>query len=106
MQLPTTRLARSENVTAHWLCGATAAEVEVDVETGKVRIVDLATAVDVGKAINPFACRQQISGASVQGIGPALIEEILPERRPGGEPLVRGLQDPLIRRPAWSYASR
>jgi CO/xanthine dehydrogenase Mo-binding subunit len=68
---------QSENVTAHWLCGATAAEVEVDVETGKVRIVDLATAVDVGKAINPFACRQQIAGASIQGTGPTLMEEII-----------------------------
>jgi CO/xanthine dehydrogenase Mo-binding subunit len=35
--------------------------------------------VDVGKAINPFACRQQIGGASIQGTGPALFEEILHE---------------------------
>jgi CO/xanthine dehydrogenase Mo-binding subunit len=68
---------QSDNVTAHWLCGATAAEVEVDTETGQVRVVDLATAVDVGKAINPFACRQQIAGASIQGTGPALFEEML-----------------------------
>ena len=68
---------QSDNVTAHWLCGATAAEVEVDRETGQVRVVDLATAVDVGKAINPFACRQQIGGASVQGTGPTLFEEML-----------------------------
>src|SRR5581483_98403 len=66
-----------DNVTAHWLCGATAAEVEVDTETGQIRIVNLATSVDVGKAINPFACRQQIAGASLQGMGPALFEEIL-----------------------------
>jgi len=70
---------QSDNVTAHWMCGATAAEVEVDTETGRVRIVDLATAVDVGKAINPFACRQQIAGASIQGTGPALFEEMLQE---------------------------
>ena len=42
-------------------------------------ILDLATAVDVGKAINPFACRQQIAGASIQGTGPAMFEEILQE---------------------------
>jgi CO/xanthine dehydrogenase Mo-binding subunit len=70
---------QSANVTAHWMCGATAAEVEVDRETGQVRVVNLATAVDVGKAINPFACRQQIGGASIQGTGPALFEEILHE---------------------------
>jgi CO/xanthine dehydrogenase Mo-binding subunit len=70
---------QSSNVTAHWLCGATAAEVEVDRETGQVKVTNLATAVDVGKAINPFACRQQIGGASIQGTGPALFEEILHE---------------------------
>jgi CO/xanthine dehydrogenase Mo-binding subunit len=70
---------QSTNVTAHWLCGATAAEVEVDRDTGQVRITNLATAVDVGRAINPFACRQQIGGASIQGTGAALFEEILLE---------------------------
>jgi CO/xanthine dehydrogenase Mo-binding subunit len=68
---------QSDNVTAHWMCGATSAEVEVDTETGQVHIVNLATAVDVGKAINPFACRQQIGGASLQGTGPALYEEMV-----------------------------
>jgi len=68
---------QSEMVTAHWLCGATAAEVEIDTETGQLRILDIATAVDVGKAINPFACRQQIAGATLQGTGPALFEEML-----------------------------
>ncbi len=70
---------QSPNVTAHWLCGATSAEVEVDRDTGQVHVLRLATAVDVGKAINPFACLQQISGASIQGTGPALMEEMLSE---------------------------
>jgi CO/xanthine dehydrogenase Mo-binding subunit len=70
---------QSDNVTAHWLCGATAAEVEIDTETGQIRILDIATAVDVGKAINPFACKQQIGGATLQGTGPALFEEMLHE---------------------------
>src|SRR5581483_3461627 len=34
---------QSDNVTAHWLCGATAAEVEIDIETGQLRILNLAT---------------------------------------------------------------
>jgi CO/xanthine dehydrogenase Mo-binding subunit len=70
---------QSDNVTAHWMCGATGAEVEVDTRTGHVRILNLVTAVDAGKAINPFACRQQIAGASLQGTGPALFEEMLHE---------------------------
>ncbi|HEY3118471.1 MAG TPA: molybdopterin cofactor-binding domain-containing protein, partial [Chloroflexota bacterium] len=51
--------------------------VEVDLETGHVHILKLATAVDTGKAINPFACNQQIEGATIQGGGPALLEEMV-----------------------------
>ena len=70
---------QSPNITAHWMCGATSAEVEVDTETGQVRVLRLATAVDAGKAINPEVCLTQISGASIQGAGPALYEEMVME---------------------------
>jgi len=52
------------------------AEVEVDTETGQVRPVHIAAAVDVGKAINPDVCEGQIEGAVAQGLGYALTEEI------------------------------
>jgi len=68
---------QSDNVTAHWMCGATAVEVEVDTETGKVRVIDLAAAVDAGKAINPASAATQITGASLQGMGPALMEQMI-----------------------------
>lgn len=68
---------QSSNITAHWMCGATGAEVEVDTETGQVRLLRLATAVDAGKAINPAVARTQVSGASIQGIGPAVFEEMV-----------------------------
>jgi CO/xanthine dehydrogenase Mo-binding subunit len=61
---------------AFWFLAAGAAEVEVDVETGKIRLVKYASAVDVGKAINPLGCRQQLAGAAITGIGQALFEEI------------------------------
>jgi CO/xanthine dehydrogenase Mo-binding subunit len=55
---------------------AQAAEVEVDEETGKVKVLKIVSAHDVGKAINPAACEQQIEGALGMGIGTALMEEI------------------------------
>jgi putative selenate reductase molybdopterin-binding subunit len=52
------------------------AEVEVDVETGLVRVVKLVEAIDCGQAINPAMAEGQIEGAAVQGIGYALFERM------------------------------
>jgi xanthine dehydrogenase D subunit len=53
------------------------AVVDVDVELGLVKVVALDTAQDVGKAINPDAVIGQIHGGSAQGMGLALMEEIV-----------------------------
>ena len=50
--------------------------VDVDTDLGLVRVVELATAQDVGKAINPLSVEGQIEGGSAQGLGLALMEEI------------------------------
>jgi CO/xanthine dehydrogenase Mo-binding subunit len=55
--------------------GAQAAEVEVDVETGEVKILKLAAAQDFGRAINPKFCVSQIYGGIEFGVGFALSEE-------------------------------
>ncbi len=55
---------------------ATFAEVEVDTETGKVRVLHLVTAVDAGTAINPQLAEGQVEGAVAQGLGLALAEEM------------------------------
>ncbi|MFC7614040.1 xanthine dehydrogenase subunit D [Actinokineospora soli] len=52
------------------------AVVDVDVELGLVRVVELACAQDVGKALNPQAVEGQIHGGSAQGLGLAVMEEI------------------------------
>jgi CO/xanthine dehydrogenase Mo-binding subunit len=65
-----------KSTSAFWFLAAGAAEVEVDTETGKIKLLKYATAVDVGKAISPLGCRQQITGAAITGIGQALFEEI------------------------------
>ena len=55
------------------------AVVEVDTELGLVRVVEIATAQDVGKALNPQAVEGQIEGGIAQGLGLALMEEIQTE---------------------------
>jgi CO/xanthine dehydrogenase Mo-binding subunit len=52
------------------------AVVEVDVELGLVRVVEMGTAQDVGRAMNPQAVEGQIEGGIAQGLGLALMEEI------------------------------
>ncbi|HEV3310187.1 MAG TPA: molybdopterin cofactor-binding domain-containing protein [Chloroflexota bacterium] len=52
-------------------------EVEVDIELGTVRPIHVATAIDVGKALNPAICEGQVEGAVTQALGYALTEEIV-----------------------------
>jgi CO/xanthine dehydrogenase Mo-binding subunit len=57
-----------------WAC--TIADVDVDTTTGEVRVTDLVTAVDCGKALHPVMAEGQIEGGSLQAVGWATIEEI------------------------------
>src|SRR2546430_11949346 len=56
------------------------AVVDVDVETGLVKVVQVATAQDVGKAINPLGVIGQIEGGIAQGVGLAVMEELIVEK--------------------------
>jgi CO/xanthine dehydrogenase Mo-binding subunit/aerobic-type carbon monoxide dehydrogenase small subunit (CoxS/CutS family) len=58
--------------------GAHLAAVEVDVELGRVKVLQLVCAHDVGKAINPTLVEGQIEGGAAQGLGMALMEEFVP----------------------------
>src|SRR5258708_36127503 len=57
--------------------GTHAAEVEVDPETGEVRVLRYIVSHDVGRAINPMRVEGQIQGGAMQGLGYALTEEIV-----------------------------
>ena len=57
-----------------WKFATHAAEVEVDVETGIIRVLRVIAAHDVGKAINPMGCEQQVEGAVIMGISNTLYE--------------------------------
>jgi CO/xanthine dehydrogenase Mo-binding subunit len=72
---------------------AEAVEVEVDMETGHVRLVEVICADDVGKAINPQQVEGQVEGAVVQAAGYALIENFVTQ---GGRVLTPYLSNYLI----------
>jgi CO/xanthine dehydrogenase Mo-binding subunit len=62
-----------QNVALHTF-GAHFAEVAVDTRTGKVEILKLVAAHDVGRAINRLGCENQIQGGAVMGIGFGMLE--------------------------------
>lgn len=59
-----------------WEIGWAAAEVSVDLDTGKVTVEQLVVSGDAGRVINELACRGQDEGAAVFGLGQALFEEL------------------------------
>jgi xanthine dehydrogenase molybdenum-binding subunit len=59
------------------------AEVDVDIETGEVKIIRLVSSHDVGRAINPMIVEGQILGGAAQGLGYALTEGFCFDQRTG-----------------------
>ena len=53
----------------------TAVELEVDLDTYEIKLLNVVTASDIGKAIHPVLCEGQIEGGTVQALGYALLEE-------------------------------
>ena len=76
---------RPETVT--WAFGAHACALEVDVETGAVRLLRYAAVHDCGRPLNPMVVEGQLHGGIVQGIGAALGEELIYD---GGGQLLTG----------------
>jgi CO/xanthine dehydrogenase Mo-binding subunit len=64
------------NISCAYPFAAQVAEVEVDRLTGRVKVVNMVAAHDLGKAINPLLAEGQIQGAVAQGIGYALMEDM------------------------------
>jgi CO/xanthine dehydrogenase Mo-binding subunit len=65
------------NVHVGFAFAAHRAVVDVDVELGVARVAQLACAQDVGRAVNPLALEGQLEGAGMQGLGLALMEEMV-----------------------------
>ena len=68
---------QSEKCTEYWFPSATAAEVEVDTETGQVKVLQLVSVGDTGTSINPRHCEQQLQGAALMHLGLTMFEEMI-----------------------------
>ena len=80
--------------TVTYAYGANAATVEVDIETGEVRVLKYVLVHDCGRSVNPMIVDAQMEGGTVQGIGSALMEEVVFDGQ--GQPLATTLMDYLI----------
>jgi 4-hydroxybenzoyl-CoA reductase subunit alpha len=72
---PTSLLTKNGNFSPSYSFMTQAAEVEVDIETGKVKVLKMATAHDCGQPINPMLVEGQLEGSIVGGMGQALYED-------------------------------
>jgi CO/xanthine dehydrogenase Mo-binding subunit len=64
------------NATPFWMVAGSGVELEVDTETGHVRITRLINVADVGRAINPKIVETQLSGASIMQLGFSMFEKM------------------------------
>jgi len=69
--------------TPHFVTGAHMAEVQVDTETGEVRVTRFVAIHDVGRAINRPGAEGQVEGAVIMGLGAALTEAYIPGKTTG-----------------------
>ena len=67
---------QTDNATPFWMIGGTGVELEVDTETGHVRISRLINVADVGTPINPKIVETQLSGAAIMQLGFTLFEKM------------------------------
>ncbi|MGH3587591.1 MAG: xanthine dehydrogenase family protein molybdopterin-binding subunit, partial [Pseudonocardia sp.] len=74
--------------------GAAVSMVSIDRDTGRVRVLRHGVLHDVGRAINPALLRGQLAGAAAQGIGGALLEELVFDEL--GQPLSTSFADYLL----------
>jgi len=84
------------NISATYAYGTQGVEVEVDTETGEVKILRMVAAHDVGKVLNPQALKGQMYGALAQGIGYALYEEVRSQEGKIMNPNFRDYKIPTI----------
>jgi CO/xanthine dehydrogenase Mo-binding subunit len=66
----------TEDATPFWMIGGTGVEIEVDTETGHVRVTRLINIADVGTPINPKIVESQLSGAAIMQLGFTLFEKM------------------------------
>ena len=73
---PDHETGQTPNATPFWMVGGSAAEIEVDTETGQVRVLRLVTVADAGTPVNPKILETQLTGAAIQHLGMTLFENM------------------------------
>jgi CO/xanthine dehydrogenase Mo-binding subunit len=73
---PDPATGQTTNATPFWMTAGSGAEVEIDTETGQLRVTRLINVVDAGNAINPKIVETQISGAALMQLGFTLFEKM------------------------------
>jgi CO/xanthine dehydrogenase Mo-binding subunit len=73
---PNKQDGQSDNVTPFWMIGGTGVELEVDTETGHVRIERMINVVDCGTPLNPKIVETQLSGAAIMQLGFTMFEKM------------------------------
>jgi len=68
---------QTDNATPFWMVGASGVELEVDTETGRVKLTRLVNVADVGTPINPRVVETQLSGGAIMQLGFTLFEKML-----------------------------
>jgi CO/xanthine dehydrogenase Mo-binding subunit len=73
---PDKKTGQSDNVTPFWMVGATGVEVEVDTETGHVKVTRMINVADLGTPLNPRIVETQLSGAAIMQLGFTMTEKM------------------------------
>ena len=68
---------QSRQITPFWMLGGAGAEIEVDTETGRIRVTKLVNVGDAGSAINPDIVERQLIGAGTMQFGFTIFEEMI-----------------------------
>lgn len=74
---PDTKTGQTRKGTPFWGVAAAGAEVEIDTETGHIKVTKLVNVADVGVALNPKMVQQQLSGAGIMQLGFTLTENMV-----------------------------
>jgi CO/xanthine dehydrogenase Mo-binding subunit len=74
---PVVKNLQADRVFPDFTFGTHLCDLEVDLDTGQVELLRYVAAHDVGRAINPLSVQGQITGAVAQGLGMALLEEVV-----------------------------
>ena len=74
---PDQETGQSHQITPFWMLGGAGAEIEVDIETGRIQVIKLVNVGDAGSPINPDVVERQLVGAGTMQFGFTLFEEMI-----------------------------